>query len=140
MPQGDIPGLRESMPLAPFAAVASGGANALLNVQNPFPWPVRIRNAWYIPTGASVANTESGSYRRLTLVNPGVSGTGTAIIASLNLSFTGASLVPIAMVVDTTQTMASGISPLGSQITIGAATANGTVLPAGQFAVSYEII
>lgn len=137
---GDIVGNRLSVPfLVSHASVASNGADASLGQVGPFPHDIRMRNAWWTPTGGDQgANT--ASYRRLTLRNGGAAGTGTAIIASLNLTASRASLAPAEMTVDTTVTLASGAVLVVSQATVGGTDATGTVLRAGQFALAYEII
>lgn len=139
---GDIPGNRLTHPiLNTHASVASGGANALLGPQfGPFPFNIRVRNVWWTPTGGDTSATKSATYRRLTLINGGTAGAGTTIIASLNQSATVASLVPASLTVDTTATVASGNVLNFSQATVGGTDANGTVLLAGQFAISYEVI
>ncbi len=159
-PIGDIPGARfHQANLNAFAAVASGGAGARLGQFGPFAHPLRIRNVWYTPTGADNAATQTATYRRLSLYNGGTSGTSTLSasgtgtnsgfqgrVASLNLNSTASSgsQTPIPFtVVDatgTTLTLASGVVLYFSQETVGGTDANGTVLPAGQFAVAYEVV
>lgn len=143
-PLGDIPGARFHVAQAfTHASVASNGANARLGQIGPFAHDIRIRNAWWTPTGADNAATNTASYRRLSLYNGGASGTATATanrLASLNLTASAASLAPRAMTVDTTVTVASGSVLYASQETVGGASATNTQLEAGQFALAYEII
>lgn len=137
---GDIIGNRIGVPaLAAHASVASNGADGSLGQIGPFPYNIRVRSAWWTPTGADQgANT--ASYRQLSLRNGGTAGTGTAVVASLNLTASKASLAPAEMTVDTTVTLASGAVLVASQATVGGTDATGTVLRAGQFALAYEII
>lgn len=140
---GDIPGARFMAPVVTNAAVASNGANARLGQFGPFPYDIRPRAAWWSPTGADQAATQTGSYRRLSFFNGGAAGTATATAsraASLNLTASAASLGAVAMVVDTTQTIASGSILYMSQETVGGAEAGGTVLVAGQAQLAYEIV
>jgi len=141
---GDIPGARFHAPLVvTHASAASGGANARLGQFGPFDHDLRVRGAYWTPTGADNAGTSTASYRRLSLYNGGASGTVTATasrLASLNLTATRASLGPVAMTVDTAVTVASGAALYFSQETVGAASATNTQLEAGQFAIAYEVI
>jgi hypothetical protein len=140
---GDIPGARFPSPIITNQAVASGGANARLGQFGPFPYDIRIRNAWWSPTGADQAATATGSYRRLSFYNGGTAGTATATasrMASLNLTASQASLGALTMSVDTTQTVAAGGIIYASQETVGGTDSNGTVLVAGQMSLAYEII
>ena len=140
-PLGDIPGARFHIPYAAtHASVASNGANAKLAQIGPFEFPVAIRAAYWTPTGADQAGTSTASYRRMTVRNGGASGTTTAILASLNLTATRASLAPVAMTVVATPTLAAGAVAVFSQETVGAASATNTQLEAGQFACAYEVI
>jgi hypothetical protein len=157
-PLGDIPGARFHEPnIVQNASVASNGANARLGMFGPFAHDIRVRNAWWTPTGADAAGTQTATYRRLSMYNGGSSGTLTATgsgtatglqgrIASLNLNPTVsfASLGPVAMtVIDATGTsllVASGNIIYFSQETVGGTDANGTVLPAGQFSVAFEVV
>lgn len=148
-PEGDIPGLRGvDQNIVTNASVASGGANAVLGPQfGPYPWPIRVRNAWWTPTGGNQSATQSATFRRIDLINGGPAGTVTATgsrIASLGLTATIASLTPTQLVIvdatGTTQTVASGNVLYFSQSTVGGTDANGTVLAAGQFSLAYEIV
>lgn len=139
---GDIPGNRFTIPCMTHASFASGGANARVGQAGPFPFPIRVRSAYWTATGADNTASSSVSYRRLTLVNGGTAGTGTVVAASLNLTATQASLLPRAMTIGAVgvATLAAGEVLVASQATVGGADANGTVLAAGQFAIDYEIL
>ena len=140
---GDIPGNRLAVTsLSSHAAVASDGAGARLSQFGPFPFAIRVRNAWWSPTGAdNTVNT--ASYRRLSLYNGGAAGTGTLTasrMASLNLTASQASLGAQDMTAVTAATAASGVVFYFSQETVGGDHATGTTLAAGQFSVAYEVI
>ena len=142
---GDIPNARFHVPLVfTHASVASGGANARLGQVGPFAHPIRLRSAWWTPTGADNAGTSTASHRRLSIYNGGTAGTATATasrLASLNLTASKASLAPVAMtVVDTTHTVATGQILYFSQETVGGASATNTDLAAGQVALAYEVV
>lgn len=143
-PLGDIPGARFHMPnVIQNASVASGGANARLGQFGPFAHDIRIRNAWWTPTGADQASTQTATYRRLSVYNGGPAGTVTATasrMASANLTASVASLGPTPFTVDTAQSVANGNVVYLSQETVGGTDANGTVLVAGQFALAYEVV
>jgi hypothetical protein len=142
---GDIPGARFAVPIvATHASVASGGANARLGAMGPFDHPIRVRSAWWTPTGADVGGTSTASYRRLSVYAGGTAGTATATasrLASLDLTATKASHAPVAMTVaNTTHTVSAGGIVYFSQETVGGASATNTELAAGQVAISYEVV
>jgi len=143
--QSDVPGNRHFYD-APVASAASNGGNSKDFVIGPFPWDVRLRTMQYIPTQGDVdvsTATSSASYRRLSVYNGGTIGTVTATasrVASLNLTVSLASYSSRAMTVSTAISLASGQALYGSQETVGAAEANGTVLQAGRVSIGYEII
>lgn len=138
-----------SLPMAvTHASVASNGANARIDGQiGPFGGAgIRVRAAWWTPTGTDQATkgtaTTSASYKRLLMVNGGVTGTAaTPVIATWNLTASVASLAPTAHTsIDTTATVASNEIIYFSALTVGAATADGTELRAGQFSCTYEML
>ena len=138
---GDIPGARFHIAsVSAHASVASNGAAARLDSLGPFDHNIRVRNVYWQPTAADHAMTSTASYRQLTLRNGGAAGTGTAIIGSLNLTATLASLGVRAFTMDSTATVASGAQIYLSHGTVGGDHANGSVLVAGRFALSYEVI
>lgn len=140
---GDIPGARFNARIPGFASVASNGANGVLGHIGPFPYDIRLRNAWFTPTGADNAITNTGataSHRRVRVLNGGTAGTGTALMASRNLTASAASLGPLALTVDTAVTVPSGARLVVDQVTVGGALADGTTLAAGDLNLAYEII
>jgi hypothetical protein len=150
---GDIPGA--VLPEGPFAvaAVASGGANAVVGYFGPYSYGVRVKHVWYTPTAGNSSATQTATFRQLALFNGGTAGTatnggtGTATvnrIASLNIIATLASLAPAAFTVldstGTTQTVAAGSILYFSEATVGGTDANGTVLVAGMVNLDYEVL
>lgn len=134
---GDIPGARFSLKAA-HASVASNGANGRLIELGVAPHDMRVRSAWWTPTGADQGT--AASYRNVKIINGGTAGTGTAPAATLALSASKASLAPAAMTVDSTVTIPQGAMIYASQDTTGGTDATGTVLRAGQFDLAYEVI
>jgi hypothetical protein len=142
-PLGDIPGARFHEALAATAgAVASGGPNARLGQFGPFAHNIRIRNAWWVPTGADQVATNTASYRRQSLYDGGVSGTVTATanrMASLNMNFSQASLGAMTWA-SIDRTLSAGNILYWSQETVGGTETLGTVMAAGQLAFAYEVM
>lgn len=138
-PKGDIPGARDHAPSILNTALASDGANGLIAPIGPIAHNARIQKAWWTPTGGD-QGANAASYRRLTVVNGGPSGTGTVVVASVALSASHASLVPVALTTVSSASVASGSVLYFSQDTVGGAHATGTVLRAGSLALAYEVI
>jgi hypothetical protein len=134
-----LPGARVGGTRLDNASVASNGANALVGLVDIAPSNARLRAAWWAPTGRDQGNN-TASYRLLKVINGGTAGTGTAVVASLALSASKASLGPVAMTVVTSATIASGAALYFSQETVGGTDATGTVLRAGSVRLSYEQI
>jgi hypothetical protein len=130
------------------ASVASNGADAKIAGQiGPFGGNgIRVKAAWWTPTGTDQATkgtaTTSASYKRLLMVNGGSAGTAVSpVIATWNLTASVASLSATAHTsIDSSATVASNEIIYFSALTVGAATADGTELRAGQFAFSYEAL
>jgi len=138
-----------------FASVASNGANAALGERiGPMNFDGRIRDFRVVFTGAGQGTvgtaTSTATYRRLTLLNGGTSGTGTTILASVNLN--GASIASLSsgkagsVVYPATGTAASS-GTFGStdmlwcsQLTVGGTNDDATVLAAGYVLVTVESI
>lgn len=134
---GDIPGAR--FPLkGVHASAASNTANGRLIPLGVAPHNMRIRAAWWTPTGADQGT--AASYRNLTIVNGGTAGTGTVSVASKVGSASAASLVPASMVVDSSVTIPAGAMLYASQVTVGGTDATGTAIAAGEFDLAYEVI
>jgi hypothetical protein len=134
---GDIPGAR--FPLGGAnASLASSGANGRLIEIGIAPHDMRVRSAWWTPTGGDQGT--AASYRNVKLINGGTAGTGTAVVASLALSASKASLTPASMVADSAVTVPAGAMIYASQDTVLGTDATGTVLRAGRFDLAYEVI
>lgn len=127
------------------AAIASGGANARPSVQG-FVAPAngRLVAAWKHNLAANEVTvgtaTSSASYRRHRILNGGASGTATTILGSINATASAASLGSRAFVVDSTITVAKGDILYYDQLTVGAATADGTDAAACVLQISYQLI
>lgn len=142
----DLPGNHFIMRLGSNAAIASNGANArLADVGMVAPANLKILSVWRHNLAANEVTvgtaTSSASYRRHTLVNGGAAGTATVILASLNNTASNASLgsaPQFALVA--TPTAAQGDVLYGNQITVGAATADGTDAAAAIWEVAYQLL
>lgn len=125
------------------AAVASNGAGALVSdIQWVAPYNCRIVSAWAANISASDVTvgtaTSSASYRRFQLIsNTAGTGSGTDIVCSLNAT---ASLGSLATRAFTTvaSTIPAGAIVIGSHLTVGAATADGTDMAARIFHIAYQ--
>ena len=139
---GDITSGSLRGPVISHASVASNGAAAALSAIGALNWRApqncTIVEAWWEPTGADSAVTNTSSYRLLTIINAGSAGTGTTVLASLNNNTSQASNTLKAMTVASTATVAQGAVVAASHVTVGGAETNGTVLVAGQFHVTYR--
>jgi hypothetical protein len=124
------------------ASVASNGANAAIsNIgANNFraPQAITIVEAWWEPTGADSAVTNTSSYRRLTVINAGADGTGTTVLGTLNNNTSQASNTLKAVTMVAGNSVAQGAVVAVSHATVGGAETNGTVLVAGNFHFTYR--
>ena len=140
--QGDIPGNFFHQVFT--NASAASNANLLIaSAGFVAPANIKIKRAWYQPwsNAATVGTaTSSASYRRINLYNGGTAGTGTTIIASLNITASIASRGTKAFATTTNNTVAGGGVLFFSALTVGAATAEGTDLETGVLQVEYELI
>lgn len=131
--------------LGTVAAIASNGANALLSdMQWVAPFACKIVAAYKINISASDVTagtaTSSASYRRLQLItNTAGTGSGTDIVCSLNATASAASLASRAFTT-VASTVPAGAIVIGSQLTVGAATADGTDMAAGIVEFVYELV
>lgn len=128
--------------LGSAASLASDGANALISdIKWVAPYNLQIVSAWAANISASDVTvgtaTSSASYRRVTLItNTAGTGSGTNIVASLNAT---ASLASNATRSFTTvaSTVPAGAIVMASQLTVGAATADGTDAAARIYEIAY---
>lgn len=124
------------------AAVASNGAGAIISdVQFVAPYDLRILSAWAINISASDVTkgtgTTSASYRRFNLVtNTAGTGSGTDIVASLNATASAASLATRSFTT-VASTVPAGAIVIGSHLTVGAETADGTDMAARIYEIAY---
>jgi hypothetical protein len=131
--------------LGTVAAIASGGANARPGaVGFVAHHDMRILSAWKHNLSAAEVTvgtaTSSASYRRHMIRNGGSAGTATTIVASLNATSSAASLGSRAFTVDSTLTVSRGDVVYYDQITVGAATADGTDSAACALQVCYQLL
>lgn len=139
-PLGDIPGARFHQPfLASYASVASNGATSELLRFGPFAHDVRVRNFYWVPTGAAQGG-HATSYRQLKLLNGGSAGAGTTVLGSHSFTASKASLQAVGLTLADTPTLASGEMLILQQITVGGAKDSETVLQAGYCAMAYEVL
>ena len=141
----DIPGNHFVANLGTVAAIASNGANAKLGaVGFVAPANLRILSAWKHNLSAAevtaATSISSASYRRHVIGNGGSAGTATTILASLNATSSAAASGSRAFSVDTTLTVAAGEIIHYSQLTVGAATADGTDAAACALQIAYQLI
>ncbi len=131
--------------LGTVAAVASNGAGALISdMQWVAPAAALIVSAWAINISASDVTTgtatSSASYRRFQLItNTAGTGSGTDIVASLNATASLASLFSRAFTT-VASTVPAGAIVLGSHLTVGAATADGTDMAARIVEFAYQLV
>jgi hypothetical protein len=140
----DIPGNRFVMSLGSSGAIASNGAGAVLG-QSYFvaPGDLKVLDVRKVGTAAEVtAGTaiSSASYRRFVLLNGGTSGTGTTIMASLNNTASGGIGGKKSFATTANNTASDGQILYLSQLTVGAATADGTDAAASAFQLEYQLL
>ncbi|MDZ4250914.1 MAG: hypothetical protein U0990_12635 [Candidatus Nanopelagicales bacterium] len=117
--------------LGSAASLASDGANALIHdVHFVAPYDLVIDSVWAMNMSASDVTqgtaTSETSYRRTTLVtNTAGTGSGTDIVASLNATASAASKATRAFTI-AASTVPAGAIIIGSQLTVGAASADAT--------------
>ncbi len=141
----DIPGNFFVANLGSVAAIASNGANAKpAAVGFVAPANLRILSAWKHNLSANevTAGTaiSSASYRRHVIGNGGSAGTATTILASLNATASAEASAARAFAVDSTVTVSAGDIIHYSQLTVGAATADGTDAAACSLQIAYQLI
>lgn len=137
-----------------FASVASNGANARIDQIGPFGYDGRVNFMNAAFTGADQGSvgtaTTTATYRRITLVNGGTSGTGTTILASVNLNGAmvaslssgkaGVVVYPATATNGSSGTFGSTDILFVSQLTVGGTNDDGSVLRAGYVMVGVEAI
>lgn len=140
---GSILGDTNVARIGTVAAVASNGAGALVSdIQWVAPFDCRIVSAWAANISASDVTkgtaTTSASYRRFQLItNTAGTGSGTDIVASLNATASAASLATRAFAT-VASTIPAGAIVIGSHLTVGAETGDGTDMAARIFQIAYQ--
>jgi len=126
------------------ASVASNGGNAVIaSAAMVAPNDMKVTNAWFIPWADQSTKgtaTTSATYKRITLVNGGTSGTGTAIMASCNLTASVASRGSKAFSTTASNTMSAGEMFYFSALTVGGTSNDGTTLQSGVLQVEYQLL
>lgn len=118
------------------ASVASDGANAGYVIMRA-PNNIKITGAYWTPYDADQTG-HATSYRRVQIVNGGTAGTGTTVIASLNITASKASKSLNAL--SGTGTVTSGGAVVFSILTVGGAKNTETILRAGMVQVEYMLL
>ena len=141
----DIPGNFFTAKLGSIAAAASNGAGAVaVDMMFVAPANIKLLSAWRINQSAAdvTAGTavSSASYRRMTILNGGVAGTGTVIMASLNATASAAASGTRAFATTANNTATQGAVIWASHLTVGAATADGTDMAANIVQILYELL
>ena len=140
----DIPGNQFVHSLGSTAAVASNGANAVVDGSYCVaPQPVKVLSVFKVATANEVtAGTavSSASYRRFQLCNGGSAGTATTIMASLNNTASTAAGGSKGFVTTANNTATTGDILYVSHLTVGAATANGTDAAAGPLLMVVQLL
>ena len=141
----DIPGNFFVANLGTVAAIASNGANARpLALGMVAPANLRLLSAWKHNLSASEVTVgtavSSASYRRHMIRNGGSLGTATTILASLNATASAAASGARSFTTDSSATVSAGDVIYYDQITVGAATADGTDAAACALMVAYQLI
>lgn len=144
-PMGDISGNVYIANIGSTAALASNGANAILTAANWFraPYNLKILSAWKSVAADDVTKgtaTTSASYRRFNILNGSTDGAGTVIMASLNATASAAANTTRGFATTANNTVTEGNLVIVSQLTVGAATADGTDAGAGIFGIAYEAL
>lgn len=131
--------------LGTVAAIASNGANAKPGAVGFVAHAdMRLVAAWKHNLSASEVTvgtaTSSASYRAHYIGNGGSAGTATTRVGSLLATSSAAASGSRAFTVDSTITIAKGDIVHYSQLTVGAATADGTDAAACAIQVAYALI
>jgi hypothetical protein len=131
--------------LGTVAAIASGGANARPNPVGFVAFhDMRLLSVWKHNLSASEVTvgtaTSSASYRRHRILNGGTAGSATTIIASLNATSSAPASGARSFTVDTAVTIARGEVVYYDQLTVGAATADGTDSAACGIQAAYQLL
>lgn len=141
---GQATAARQFVVRSSAAALASNGANALVGL-NLFASAALVIDSVIAVnmTGSDVTTgtaTSSASFRRVTLIcNTAATGTGTDVIASLNATASAAAGASRGFTVAASTVPAGGLV-LASQLTVGAATADGTDAAAREYAIYYHYV
>lgn len=131
--------------LGTVAAIASGGANARPNPVGFVAFhDMRILSVWKHNLSASEVTVgtavSSASYRRHRILNGGSAGSATTILASLNATASAPASGARLFTTDSTLTVSRGDVVYYDQLTVGAATADGTDAAACGLQLAYQLL
>jgi len=133
--QSDIPG-NVYRDIYHNASVASDGAAARYSIFRA-PQSIKVTAAYWSPYDDDQTGNAT-SYRRVAVVNGGTAGTGTTVIASLNITASKASMSLNALT--GTATASVGEVMIFSQVTVGGDKDDETELRAGMLQVEYQLL
>jgi hypothetical protein len=119
---------------------ASNGATARTAPFAAFHRDYRPTVFYFSPTGADATGSSTATYRQLLVLNGGTSGTGTQVLASLNLVASLASWGTRAFTVNTSVTVASNSVIYFKQTTVGSGDHANCVMPAASIFGAVEFI
>jgi len=141
---GEATAARQFFVRGTAAAIASNGANALVGINLFASKTIVIDSIWAVNLTASDVTTgtatSSASFRRVTLIcNTAATGTGTDIIASLNATASAAAGASRGFTIAASTIPAGGLAQM-SQLTVGAATADGTDAAAREYHIAYHYV
>jgi hypothetical protein len=138
----DVPGnsFQKIFTAASVASNADGivGTAALVAESN-----MKIKRAWFIPWADQATQgtaTTSATYRRINILNGSTDGSGTAIIASCNITASIASRGSKAFATTANNTVSAGYMVYFSALTVGGTDNDGTILQAGVIQLEYELL
>jgi len=141
----DIPGaFPVAVKMGTNTAIASNGAGAILNDTIwVAPANLKVVSAYRVAHATEVTKgtaTTSASYRRHNLINGGIAGTGTSIVASLNNTASNAATSSRAFATTANNTVTKGALLYVSHLTVGAETGDGTDVANGSYFLEYELL
>lgn len=145
---GDIPSGTWRGEVLTHAALASDGGSAAYGIGTEAqrfraPQACVIIGVDWEPTGANQVASTAASYRRFTAYNASTDGSGTAVLASMNLSVSLASNAVRALTLQSATaslTVAAGEIVAVSHITVGGNHNQGTVVVAGAAHIKFRPI
>ena len=117
---------------ATHASTASNGASARIGILGIAHRDFRPTQFYWTPTGADATGSSGVTYRQMVIYNGGTSGTGTQVLASLNLVASLASWGTRAFSAVTSATVLKDSVIYGVQTTVGSGDHANCVMVAGE--------